>query len=503
MVGRLLRVTGTALVIAVASVTPVLVTSTPASADTVISGCAIVSNPTPTNFTNCPGAFLGDTNLSGVDLSYANLAGAFFVEPGGLFCSPGCGADELSGANFTDANLSGASFFGSGFIATCGQPFCFQPTSGAADLGGANLSGANVSGADMTGVDLIGANLTGATLTGANVNGTLLVPLAPTQPFPATSLAGAVVTWPSGQALPGATPGPCTPPSGSTFPGGTTTVTCQVLDDHGDVATGTFRVEVLGVQTTINLSSSASLVQDGNSVTDTATVSPLNSAEPIPAGGTVSFADNDTVIPGCSAVPLSAGSASCLAAPATIGVQNITATYSGSGEFEGSSTTVQQLVIPCATLAGCNLQGLNLAGTSDLLAGADLSNANLKGADLNSSSLAGANLTDANLEGADVSFSGMQGVTLTGANLKGANLKEDFLVDAHLSDANLKGASLYAADLNSANLIGANLEDADLSFTDLTSANLTGAYLQGVTWNFTTCPDGTNQGFQGTCVGHL
>jgi hypothetical protein len=46
MLGRLLRVTGTVLVIAVAFVTPVLATSTPASADTVVDGCTIVSNPT-------------------------------------------------------------------------------------------------------------------------------------------------------------------------------------------------------------------------------------------------------------------------------------------------------------------------------------------------------------------------------------------------------------------------------------------------------------------------
>ena len=55
-----LRVTGTVLVIAVAFVTPVLATATatPASADTVVNGCTIVANPTPTNFTNCPGADL-------------------------------------------------------------------------------------------------------------------------------------------------------------------------------------------------------------------------------------------------------------------------------------------------------------------------------------------------------------------------------------------------------------------------------------------------------------
>ena len=91
MVGRLLRVSGSALVVAVAFVTPVLATAsaTPASADTVINGCTIVSNPTPTNFTNCPGADLSGADLSGANLSFANL----------------------SSANLSDANLTNVAFF--------------------------------------------------------------------------------------------------------------------------------------------------------------------------------------------------------------------------------------------------------------------------------------------------------------------------------------------------------------------------------------------------------
>ena len=91
MVGRLLRVTGTTLVVAIALVTPVLATATatPASADTVINGCTIVSNPTSTNFTDCPGADLSGANLSGANLSFANL----------------------SNANLSDANLTNVAFF--------------------------------------------------------------------------------------------------------------------------------------------------------------------------------------------------------------------------------------------------------------------------------------------------------------------------------------------------------------------------------------------------------
>ena len=102
MVERLLRTTGAVLVIVVVFVTPVLVESAPASADTVVNGCTIVSNPTSTNFTDCPGAHLGDANLSGVNLSFANLAGATFVDCG-VVSGTECNAVNLSGATLTSA----------------------------------------------------------------------------------------------------------------------------------------------------------------------------------------------------------------------------------------------------------------------------------------------------------------------------------------------------------------------------------------------------------------
>jgi Bacterial Ig domain len=61
----------------------------------------------------------------------------------------------------------------------------------------------------------------------------------------ATSAAGAVATWATPSGIPGATPGSCTPTSGSTFPLFSTTVSCQVLDAANDIATGTFQVEVV------------------------------------------------------------------------------------------------------------------------------------------------------------------------------------------------------------------------------------------------------------------
>ena len=111
MVGRLLRVTGTALAMALALVMPVAtLTASPASGDTVIFGCTIVSNPTSTHFTNCPNSNLTGASLSGLNLSYANLAGATFVTcmNGPPPSAANCVITDLTSANLTHANLSGA-----------------------------------------------------------------------------------------------------------------------------------------------------------------------------------------------------------------------------------------------------------------------------------------------------------------------------------------------------------------------------------------------------------
>jgi uncharacterized protein YjbI with pentapeptide repeats len=281
MVGRLLRVTGTALAMAVALVMPVAtLTASPASADTVIFGCTIVSNPTSTHFTNCPNSNLTGASLSGLNLSYANLAGSTFVT-----CTNGppptaanCVITDLTNANLRRANLSGAVLSANttmGPISLYGLATGSANLSGAdlegadlstrngrANFGGANLAGANMDNGDFGAANFTSANLTGATLTGAvmasviepfgvtvyatltgaNLTSTLLVP--PDQSVTATSQAGAVATWSTPPAIPGATPGSCTPASGSTFPLFSSTVTCRVSDNNGDVATGTFQVYV-------------------------------------------------------------------------------------------------------------------------------------------------------------------------------------------------------------------------------------------------------------------
>jgi hypothetical protein len=93
----------------------------------------------------------------------------------------------------------------------------------------------------------------------------------------------------------------------------------------------------------------------------------------------------------------------------------------------------------------------------------------IENANLSDTDLRGANLSDANLSGAD----------LRGANLRRADLSGADLRGAYLSDANLSGAYLSGAYLSDANLRRANLRRADLRGADLSGANLSGAYLSG------------------------
>ena len=269
MVRRLVRITATAVVLAVGLVTPVVTAAltTPASADMVVDGCTIVSNPTPANFTNCPGATLAGAPLSGLNLSYADLSNAVFDTCTEVqLYSYNCTDSDLSRVNFTDANLSGA------VIVACGNGPEGDGSCQASDLTDTNLSGANLSKVDaeyaaFTGATLIGANLTlvsfgdadleGANLTGANLTGTVFGGPGPYAKFwrtvrgfvwrqlhrhqPRSGEPDCDGDEPGGGGchvvdavtIAGAAPGTCSTASGSTFPLFTTTVTCQVLDGDG------------------------------------------------------------------------------------------------------------------------------------------------------------------------------------------------------------------------------------------------------------------------------
>jgi uncharacterized protein YjbI with pentapeptide repeats len=307
MVRWLVRFAGSvALVGGMLALPAVLSTTTPASADTVVDGCTIVSNPTSTHFTNCPNANLTGANLAGVNLSFANLAGASLGSCGSVSSCGGPNTD-LAGANLTDATLTNVIMVACGFpigidecvratltgatltganltgatgavciVGSDGHGFC-----GAPDLSGANLSGANFSGAvlgtgftdpfgnpvfggaNLTNATLTGATFTSASLSGVTFDGTILIPS--NQTVFATSSAGAVATWPTPPSLPGATPGTCSPPSGSTFPIGRDMVACGVVDYRGSNGLGNFTVTVNPPPSTSVLIPSDVATQSGTS----------------------------------------------------------------------------------------------------------------------------------------------------------------------------------------------------------------------------------------------
>ena len=106
--------------------------------------------------------------------------------------------------------------------------------------------------------------------------------------------------------------------------------------------------------------------------------------------------------------------------------------------------------------------------------GKDMSECDLRGANLIRANLTDANLSGANLSGALLGSTFLRGANLTDANLTDANLGGAFLIDANLIDANLTDALLSTANLAGANLAGANLTGANLFASSFIGANLDG-----------------------------
>jgi hypothetical protein len=120
-----------------------------------------------------------------------------------------------------------------------------------------------------------------------------------------------------------------------------------------------------------------------------------------------------------------------------------------------TAETIAQAIIGLVEKAREQKQQANLSG-------AYLYEANLSGADLIGADLRGAYLYEAYLSGADLSGADLRGAYLIGADLRGAYLSRANLSGANLREANLRGAYLYEADLSGANLIGADLIEANL-----------------------------------------
>jgi uncharacterized protein YjbI with pentapeptide repeats len=105
----------------------------------------------------------------------------------------------------------------------------------------------------------------------------------------------------------------------------------------------------------------------------------------------------------------------------------------------------------------CDGESLLAAIQNAIEAGANLSGADLRWANLRGANLSGADLRWANLRWADLRGADLSGADLRWADLRGANLSGADLIGADLSGADLRGANLRWADLRLANLSGANM----------------------------------------------
>lgn len=98
----------------------------------------------------------------------------------------------------------------------------------------------------------------------------------------------------------------------------------------------------------------------------------------------------------------------------------------------------------------------------------------------------------------DLSQLNLRGADLHGVNFQGADLSQTDLCGADLRGAILSYACLYQASLRGADLRGADLNQADLVKANLTGADLQGVWLEGTILQDAnlseTCLDPTNSG---------
>jgi uncharacterized protein YjbI with pentapeptide repeats len=113
------------------------------------------------------------------------------------------------------------------------------------------------------------------------------------------------------------------------------------------------------------------------------------------------------------------------------------------------------------------------------LAKADVSNAQLQGAQLSWATLDEAVLVEAHLEGADLGKASLKQAILAGTHLEGVDLTKAHLEGSTLLEAHLEGAMLQGAYLEGANLLEAHLEGASLVGVHLEGTSLLGTHFEG------------------------
>jgi hypothetical protein len=118
--------------------------------------------------------------------------------------------------------------------------------------------------------------------------------------------------------------------------------------------------------TTTALMSSETPSVPGQQVTYTASVTAVAPGTGTPTG-TVAFSDANSSISQCSAAPLKNGQATCSVTYTALGSHSITATYSGDGNYGGSSAgaVAQTVGAPALTIALLNGAPVSFTGTTN------------------------------------------------------------------------------------------------------------------------------------------
>jgi DNA-binding beta-propeller fold protein YncE len=98
------------------------------------------------------------------------------------------------------------------------------------------------------------------------------------------------------------------------------------------------------VAPTVALASSKNPAIAGESITFTATLSGSRGAPT----GTVAFRDNGATIPGCGAVPLASGVATCATAGLAVGTHPVTVHYAGNADYTAATSSAVQQVVNAA-----------------------------------------------------------------------------------------------------------------------------------------------------------
>lgn len=147
----------------------------------------------------------------------------------------------------------------------------------------------------------------------------------------------------------------------STLPVANTSITAVYA---GDVNFATSTSTPLGqvvakADTTVAVGSSDNTSSWNESVTFTATITPTSPATAAPNSGTVGFTADGSSIAGCTARPITAGTATCSTATLPVGTRLVAASYAGDASYNGDDSADFTQTVSAASTSTALLSGTN------------------------------------------------------------------------------------------------------------------------------------------------